>query len=46
MNLEDGIPSFTIEVDFLKGAKGDTGFSPRIEVASLSSAEYILRIIN
>lgn len=46
MNLEDGIPSFTIEVDFLKGAKGDTGFSPRIEVASLTSAEYILRIIN
>ncbi len=46
MNLEDGIPSFTIEVDFLKGAKGDTGFSPRIEVASLTSAEYILKIIN
>lgn len=46
MSLEEGIPSFTIEVDFLKGAKGDTGFSPRIEVASLTSAEYILRIIN
>lgn len=45
-NLEDGIPSFVIEVDFLKGAKGDTGFSPRIEIASLTSAEYILKIVN
>lgn len=45
-NLDDGIPSFVIEVDFLKGEKGDTGFSPRIEIASLTSAEYILKIIN
>lgn len=45
-NLEDGTPSFVIEVDFLKGEKGDTGFSPRIEIASLTSAEYILKVIN
>lgn len=45
-SLDDGIPSFVLEVDFLKGAKGDSGFSPRIEIAKLTSAEYVLKIVN